>query len=71
MTQRAADRHGWKRHSHEELVAANALLLGRVTYEGFLEYWPSATDPIAERMNALPKWVVSSSLKTVEWSNSR
>jgi len=59
-----------ERHSHEELVAANALLLGRVTYEGFLEYWPSATDPIAERMNALPKWVVSSSLKTVEWSNS-
>ena len=59
-----------ERHSREELVAAEGLLLGRVTYQEFLEYWPSATDPIAERMNALPKWIVSTSLKTVEWSNS-
>jgi dihydrofolate reductase len=59
-----------ERHSLDELVAADALLMGRVTYEGFLEYWPSATGAIAERMNALPKYVVSSTLKEVDWNNS-
>jgi len=54
----------------DELVAADALLMGRLTYEGFLDYWPSATDPEAERMNALPKYVVSSTLEEVEWKNS-
>ncbi len=59
-----------ERHSVGDLVAADALLMGRVTYEGFLEYWPSATDPEAERMNGLPKYVVSSTLKDAEWNNS-
>jgi len=59
-----------ERQSLDELVAADAVLMGRVTYEGFVEYWPSATDPIAERMNALPKYVVSTTLKDVEWNNS-
>ena len=59
-----------ERHSLDELVAADALLVGRVTYEGFLEYWPSATGPIAERMNAQPKYVVSSTLRDPEWHNS-
>lgn len=57
-------------HGVADLVAADALLMGRVTYEGFLEYWPSATDPEAERMNGLPKYVVSNTLAHVEWSNS-
>lgn len=59
-----------ERHSLDELVAADALLMGRVTYEGFLEYWPAATGAIAERMNALPKYVVSSTLEEVGWNNS-
>lgn len=59
-----------ERQSLDELVAADAVLMGRVTYEGFVEYWPSATDPIAERMNALSKYVVSTTLKDVEWNNS-
>ncbi len=59
-----------ERHSLDELVAADALLVGRVTYEGFLEYWPAATGPIAERMNALPKYVVSSTLREPKWRNS-
>jgi len=54
----------------DDLVAADALLMGRVTYDGFLEYWPSATDPEAERMNGMPKYVVSNTLEQVEWSNS-
>lgn len=59
-----------ERYSASELASADALLMGRVTYEGFFGYWPSATGPEAERMNGLPKYVVSSTLEDVEWSNS-
>lgn len=59
-----------ERRGVAELAAADALLLGRVTYEGFLGYWPSSTDPEAEQMNAMPKYVVSGSLKKVEWKST-
>jgi dihydrofolate reductase len=59
-----------ERRGVADLAAADALLLGRVTYEGFLGYWPSATDPEAERMNAMPKYVVSKSLRKVEWNST-
>ena len=59
-----------ERHSLDELVAVDALLLGRVTYEGFLAYWPTATGAIAERMNALPKYVASTTLQDLAWQNS-
>jgi len=57
----------------DELFASGALLLGRVTYEGFAAAWPSRTDPtgFADRMNALPKYVVSTTLNEVGWNNSR
>jgi len=56
----------------DELVASDALLLGRVTYQGFAAAWPSATDEegFAERMNTLPKYVVSTTLDKAEWTNS-
>jgi dihydrofolate reductase len=56
----------------EELRAADALLLGRVTYQGFAAAWPSVTDEegFADRMNGLPKHVVSTTLDTLEWNNS-
>ena len=56
-----------------ELFAVDALLLGRVTYEGFAAAWPSQTDEegYADRMNGMPKHVVSTTLDTVEWNNSR
>lgn len=56
----------------DELRASDALLLGRVTYEAFADYWPSITDDegFAERMNGLPKYVVSTTLNKVEWNNS-
>src|SRR5579864_6868739 len=56
----------------EELFASDALLLGRVTYQGFAAAWPSATDEqgFADRMNSLPKFVVSTTLTSVEWNNS-
>jgi dihydrofolate reductase len=51
---------------------ADTLLLGRVTYEGFAEYWPQQGDdvPLATRMNTVPKLVASTTLKTVAWQNS-
>ena len=56
----------------DELFASDALLLGRVTYQGFAAAWPSVKDEagFAERMNGLPKYVVSTTLETVEWNNS-
>lgn len=47
----------------DEVVAADALLLGRVTYEGFAAAWPSRTGEFADKMNGMPKYVVSATLK--------
>jgi dihydrofolate reductase len=57
---------------HEELITTDVQLLGRVTYEEFAESWPSQTDEtgFAERMNSLPKYVVSKKLKKADWNNS-
>ncbi len=54
----------------DELVDAGALLLGRVTYDGFAEAWPSRTGEFADMMNGMPKYVVSTSLKQAPWNNS-
>ena len=56
----------------DELFASDALLLGRVTYQGFAAAWPTmqGTGAYGERMNGIAKYVVSKSLKTAEWNNS-
>jgi len=56
----------------DETLEAEALLLGRVTYEGFAKAWPGRTDEagFADKMNGMPKFVVSSSLKNPDWNNS-
>ncbi len=55
----------------DELFNVDALLLGKTTYEGFAAFWPGQTGGgFAERMNLLPKYVVSRSLQKVEWNNS-
>ncbi|MER6144892.1 dihydrofolate reductase family protein [Streptomyces sparsogenes] len=53
-----------------QLFAADALLLGRVTYQGFAAAWPSMTDQdgFADRMNAMPKYVATTTLDTPEWN---
>jgi dihydrofolate reductase len=56
----------------DEVMEAGALLLGRVTYEGFAAAWPSRTDEagFADKFNSMPKYVVSKTLKDPEWNNS-
>ena len=54
----------------DEALGADALLLGRVTYEGFADAWPSRTGEFADKFNTMPKYVVSSTLDNPEWSNS-
>jgi dihydrofolate reductase len=54
----------------DETLASEALLLGRRTYEGFAAAWPSREGVFAEKFNAMPKHVVSSTLEAPEWHNS-
>jgi dihydrofolate reductase len=56
----------------DELMAADVQVLGRRTYEGFAAAWPSMSDPqgFAEKMNSMPKVVVSTSLQDPSWSNT-
>ena len=60
------------RFKMEELQEAEAQLLGRVTYEGFAAAWPKMEDEagFAEKMNEMPKYVVSSTLEQADWQNS-
>jgi dihydrofolate reductase len=54
----------------DETMGSAALLLGRVTYEGFADAWPSREGEFADRFNDMPKYVVSTTLKDPEWNNS-
>jgi dihydrofolate reductase len=76
------DRGGWTvpygdeefgRYVTEWFTAADAFLLGRKTYEIFNSYWPDHNepgDPIANKLNDLPKYVASSTLTTADWHNT-
>ena len=76
------DRGGWafrfdrgedgNRFKLDEVMAADALLLGRVTYEGFAAAWPSRKDEagFADKFNSMPKYVVSRTLEKADWNNS-
>ncbi|HKG45024.1 MAG TPA: dihydrofolate reductase family protein [Gaiellaceae bacterium] len=55
----------------DEVMAAEALLLGRVTYEGFAQAWPSREGDFADKFNGMTKYVVSSTLGEPQWSNSK
>ena len=54
----------------DETLATEALLLGRRTYEGFADAWPSREGEFADKFNSMPKYVVSSTLEDPEWNNS-
>jgi len=57
---------------NEELFASDALLLGRVTYDAFAAVWPTVKDDagFADRINSMPKFVVSTTLRTAPWNNT-
>jgi dihydrofolate reductase len=54
----------------DETMGSDALLLGRRTYEGFADAWPSREGEFADKFNNMPKYVVSSTLKDPDWNNS-
>jgi dihydrofolate reductase len=54
----------------DEVMSSEALLLGRVTYNGFAEAWPSRTGDFADKFNHMPKYVVSSTMDGADWNNS-
>jgi dihydrofolate reductase len=74
------DRGGWAfrfergpegdRFKLDEVMASDALLLGRVTYEGFAQAWPSRTGEFADKFNGMSKYVVSTTLQDPAWNNS-
>jgi dihydrofolate reductase len=54
----------------DQLQAADALLMGRRTYEGFAEVWPSRTGEFADKINTMAKYVASTTLHTADWANT-
>jgi len=64
------DRAAWAEVELAEALTAGALLLGRRSYEWFAARWPSRTGVWADRLNSLPKYVVSSTLRDPPWRNS-
>jgi dihydrofolate reductase len=59
-------------HLNEAVLReADAMVLGRETYEGFAAAWPSRSgDPFSDKFNSMPKYVVSTTLETADWNNS-
>ena len=53
-----------------EVLEADALLIGRTTYEGFSEAWPERSGEFADKMNGMPKFVASTALSDPDWNNS-
>jgi dihydrofolate reductase len=70
-TFRFNDPEGMK-YKLEETLSHDAMLLGRVTYEGFAQAWPERTDEVgfADKINSMKKYVVSSTLQDAGWTNS-
>jgi dihydrofolate reductase len=64
------DRAAWAQVGLEEALGHEALLIGRRSYEFFSSRWPSRTGAWADRLNTMPKYVVSSTLENPEWTNS-
>jgi dihydrofolate reductase len=54
----------------DETMDSAALLLGRTTYEGFADSWPSRDGEFADKFNNMPKYVVSTTLRDPEWTNT-
>jgi dihydrofolate reductase len=66
----ATDREEWAKVEYDEALRASALLLGRRSDEYFGTRWNAQTHPWADRLNSLPKYVVSSTIDQATWANS-
>src|SRR5262245_32447379 len=64
------DRPGVSKLALDEARGAEAFLLGRRSYQWFAARWPSRSGELADRLNNMPKYVVSSSLEEPDWSNT-
>ena len=64
------DREAFSKAALDEVLAAEAFLLGRRTYEFLASRWPSREGELADRLNSIPKYVVSSTLEDPDWNNS-
>jgi dihydrofolate reductase len=64
------DREEWGKVEFAEALGAEAMLLGRRTYEYFAGRFPSRTGEWADRLNSMPKYVVSATLRNAQWNNS-
>ncbi len=64
------DRQGVNKLTLDEALGTEVLLLGRRSYEWFASRWPSRSGELADRINSLPKYVVSSTLEDPDWNNS-
>jgi dihydrofolate reductase len=64
------DREGFYKAALDEVLRAEALLVGRRSYEFLAARWPSRTGELADRMNSIPKYVMSSTLEDPGWNNS-
>src|SRR5712671_4593623 len=67
---RIMDRKELAKVTLDEALGTEALLLGRRSYEWFAARWPSRSGELADRLNSLPKYVVSSTLEHPDWNNS-
>ena len=59
-----------EKFKYDETMASDALLLGRVTYDGFAPVWPQIPGEFADKFNSMPKYVVSQTLEDPEWNNT-
>ena len=64
------DRKGLSKITLDEALGTEALLLGRWSYEWFASRFPSRSSPLADRIDSMPKYVVSSTLEISDWNNS-
>ena len=60
----------FEKFKYEELQASDAQLLGRITYDGFAKAWPSIEGEFGDKMNSMPKYVVSTTVEHPEWNNT-
>ena len=65
------DLQEWNKVALDDALGAEAWLLGRSSYEYFGVRWRPRTDELADRLNSMPKYVVSSTLQEPDWNNSR